>query len=170
MIVRSSDFFADFPSLDSRNTSFIYESIESVDVEVKNEDNANTLSHSPKLDLFCKRNCQQIIKRLTADTEELKRLKKQLIVVEELNIELIKEKQKLETDLKENKELLDKKMITKNRLMDDLKKSYYIIESYNSSLQKELEVKKCEIIRLEDHIKETEDKVWIYGILNMFEY
>lgn len=131
--------------------------MESIGIEDKQKD-INTSDQSKK-NLFCINNCQQIIKRLTADNEELKKLKKHLIVIEELNVELNKEKQRLETELKESKEVLEKKIIAKNRLIDDLKRSYYICESYNTSLHKELEVKKCEIIKLEDYIKETEDKV-----------
>ena len=161
VIIRSDDFFSDFPSLDSQNSSIIYESIESMENEdnKENEELMNRSNDYQSVSKFCDNNCQQIIKRLIADNEELKKFKQQLMAIEEQNVELIREKERLESEVKQKKESFERKLILKNQMIEDLKKSLYIFESLNSSLQKELEVKRSEKQKIDIHVREVEDKV-----------
>ena len=161
LIIRSEHLFADFPSLDLNNSSVVYESIDLIESEEnhKKEESFNKSNEWQNTNQFCEKNCQQIINKLIGDNEEIKKLKQQLILIEEQNVELIADKQTLESEFNKMKEKFENKVILKNQSIEDLNKSLYIYESFNLSLQKELELNRSEKLKLQNRIHEIEDKV-----------
>ncbi len=145
---KTEDIFYDY----SMDSSVIYESIENNECEEINVISNNTKNANE----FCANNCELIIKRLRLKSE---RLNKEVIDLEEQNVELIKDKHILDSDLNAIKESFDKKLSLKNKDIEELTNSLFIFESLNSSLEKKLEQKFEEKVKLELYIKQIEDKV-----------
>jgi hypothetical protein len=98
------------------DSSVIYESIENNECEEINVISNNTKNANE----FCANNCELIIKRLRLKSE---RLNKEVIDLEEQNVELIKDKHILDSDLNAIKESFDKKLNLKNKDISELTNS-----------------------------------------------
>ncbi|XP_054160366.1 arrestin domain-containing protein F-like [Oppia nitens] len=149
--------------IDLNNESLIYESFDvSVDGEDNYLQNINTIKpvKSQTIGEFCINNCNDIIKRLIDDNEELKKYKQILVDIEEQNVELIKDKEVLQTEINQLKESFEKRLSLKSEDIDCLNKSLFICESLNTSLLKELDEKNKVQLKLESYVKELEDKLY----------
>jgi hypothetical protein len=87
------------------------------------------------------------------------RLYKEVIDLEEQNVELIKDKHILDSDLNAIKQSFDNKLNLKNKDIEELTNSLFIFESLNSSLETKLEQIFEEKVKLELYVKQIEDKV-----------
>ncbi|CAG2106897.1 unnamed protein product [Medioppia subpectinata] len=150
------------------NDATVYESFESHEQDLDDRQRdphlMDTSNDSLNQSQYCVNNCEKMINRLIADNEELKKMKDQLIAIEEQNVELIKDKQRSDSAMNHLRESFERKILLKNEAIDDLKKSLYIFESLNTSLHKELEEKRLQKQRLESYIKEIEDKLYFSEI------